>query len=434
MIDSAALAALDGRVLGPEHKSFPPAAWGKTVREYLSAGPTLDWLSTPLLTVDRAALQSNVALMASWARSAGIQLAPHGKTTMAPQLWALQFDAGAWGITLATPWQVQLARSFGVGRILLANPMVDPVALAWLAGELRADPSFDFFSWADSVRTAELMDRALGSSQLERPVNVIVEIGGPGGRSGARSSETALAVAMAIHRSPRLALAGIGGYEGALSHDRESAGLSAVRRFVDRIGRLHQRIAADGLYGTDAIVTAGGSAFHDIVVDQLAGLAGERNGLRTTVLVRPGAYAIHDDGLYAGISPLAPARAEHPLRSAMHGWARTLSRPEPELALLDAGKRDLPFDVGLPVPQRIMGANPGAFGADLARASVTALNTQHAFLRLPGSTADAVPVGTVVRLGLSDPCTAFDKWRLIPVVDDANAANPRIVELLHTFF
>ena len=432
MIDKSAVAALDERVLGPQHKGLPREAWGKTVRDYLRTGPTLDRMSTPLLTVEKAALDSNVSVMADWARSAGVRLAPHGKTTMAPQVWAQQLDAGAWGITLATPWQVQLARSFGVGRIMLANAIVDPVALAWLAAELDADPSFEFFGWADSVQTVELMDRVLGSSPGERPVNVIVELGAPGGRTGARTIEAARAVAAAIHRSPRLTVAGVGGYEGALSHDREPAGLETVRTYLDQLGRLHREIAAEGLYAGDAIVTAGGSAYQDVVVEQLANLADEQaeRGVRTSVVVRSGAYVIHDDGFYAGISPLIPGRAQRPLRSAMHGWARTVSRPEPELALLDAGKRDLPFDEGLPVPQRITGAD----SAVLAKAEVTALNDQHAFLRLPGSEAGDVPVGTVVRLGLSHPCTAFDKWRLIPVVDDADAPNPRIVDLVHTFF
>ena len=432
MIDKSAVAALDERVLGPQHKGLPRQAWGKTVRDFLRTRPTLDAMSTPLLTVDRAALESNVSVMADWARSAGVRLAPHGKTTMAPQVWAQQLDAGAWGITLATPWQVQLARSFGVGRIMLANAIVDPVALAWLAAELDADPSFEFFGWADSVQTVELMDRVLGSSPGERPVNVIVELGAPGGRTGARTIESARAVAAAIHRSAHLALAGVGGYEGSLSHDREPTGLETVRTYLDRLGQLHQQISADGLYPADAIVTAGGSAYQDVVVEQLANLADDQaeRGVRTSVVVRSGAYVIHDDGFYAGISPLIPGRAQRPLRSAMHGWARTVSRPEPELALLDAGKRDLPFDEGLPVPQRITGAD----SAVLAKAEVTALNDQHAFLRLPGGDAGDVPVGAVVRLGLSHPCTAFDKWRLIPVVDDADAANPRIVDLIHTFF
>jgi D-serine deaminase-like pyridoxal phosphate-dependent protein len=169
------------------------------------------------------------------------------------------------------------------------------------------------------------------------------------------------------------------------------------------------------------------------VVEQLAHLADERgeHGVPTSVVLRSGAYVIHDDGFYAGISPLIPSRTERPLRSAMHGWARAVSRPEPELALLDAGKRDLPFDEGLPTPQRMAMADTGTLDHC---AEITALNDQHAFLRLPAGDAGDVPVGAVVRLGLSHPCTAFDKWRLIPVIDDADAAQPRIVDLIHTFF
>jgi len=432
-IDLAAVAALDDHVLGPQHKGLPPAAWGRTVREFVGTAPALDQMPTPLLTVDRAAMESNVAVMADWATAAGVLLAPHGKTTMAPQVWAEQLTAGAWGITLATPWQVQVARSFGVGRIMLANSIVDPSALAWLAAELNRDPSFEFFSWVDSVQTVELMDHLLGSWPGERPVNVLVELGAPHGRTGARTLESARDVAAAVDDSARLNLAGVGGYEGALSHDRGSAGLDTVRRYLDQLGRLHRQLAADGRYGTTALITAGGSAYPDLVVEQLAHLADQQgeHGVATSVVLRSGAYVIHDDGFYAGISPLIPGLTERPLRSAMHGWARAVSRPEAELALLDAGKRDLPFDEGLPIPQRMAGNGAGTLEDS---AEITALNDQHAFLRLPAGGAEDVPVGSIVRLGLSHPCTAFDKWRLIPVIDDADAAQPRIVDLIHTFF
>ncbi|MFD0362268.1 amino acid deaminase [Nocardia sp. GCM10030253] len=431
-IDEKAVAALEDRVLGPEHKGLPPAAWGRTVREFLGSAPYLDEFETPVLTVDRAAVAANIAVMADWARAAGVRLAPHGKTTMAPQLWAQQLAAGSWGITLATVWQVQLARSFGVGRIVLANALVDPVGLHWVAAESAQDPSFEFVCWADSVETVALMDQHLRAAPGNARIRVIAELGGPHGRTGARTVAAAHAIAAAVDRSERLTLAGVGGYEGALAHDRTPDAVAAVRHYLDELARLHRELAAAGRYRDGAIITAGGSAYQDLVVECLAGLADEQGtqGIPTTVVLRSGAYIIHDDGFYAGVSPLAAPRSERPLRSAMHGWARTVSRPEPELALLDAGKRDLPFDEGLPVPQHIAGPEDSLNPA----ATVSALNDQHTFLRLPGSTAEEVPVGSVVRLGLSHPCTAFDKWRLIPVIDDADAERPRVVDLLHTFF
>ncbi|CAM4273586.1 alanine racemase [Nocardia ninae] len=430
-IDEDVVAGLGDRTLGPEHKGLPPTAWGRTAREFLATTPELAQFETPLLTIDRSAVAANIAVMADWAAAAGVQLAPHGKTTMSPQLWAQQLAAGCWGITLATIWQVQVARSFGVGRILLANALVDPVGLHWVAAESATDPSFEFVCWADSVETVVLMDEHLRTAPGTAQVRVLVELGGPHGRTGARTVEQAREVAAAITDAERLTLAGVGGYEGALAHDRTPGATDTVRHYLDELARLHREIAAAGQYPDGAIVTAGGSAYPDLVVERLAGLADEQGaqGVPTSVVLRSGAYIIHDDGFYAGISPFAATRSEKPLRSAMHGWARTLSRPEPELALLDAGRRDLPFDEGLPVPQRVAG--PEGSALDPA-ATVSALNDQHTFLRLPAGTE--LPVGAVVRLGLSHPCTAFDKWRLIPVIDDADAPSPRVVDFLHTFF
>nr|WP_039797339.1 alanine racemase [Nocardia araoensis] len=430
-IDEAAVAALADRRIGPEHKGMPPAFWGRTVRELRDAAPGLDQLQTPVLTVDRAAVAGNIAVMADWVRAAGVRLAPHGKTTMAPQVWADQLAAGSWGITLATVWQTQVARSFGVARVLLANALVDPVGLRWVAAESARDPSFEFYCWADSVETVALMDAHLRTAPDSEPIRVLVELGGPHGRTGARTVEQAHAVARAIEAASRLTLAGVGGYEGALAHDRTATGIRAVRDYLGEIARLHRELAAAGRYRGPAVVTAGGSAYPELALEYLAPLSDEqgREGVATTVVLRSGAYVIHDDGFYASMSPLAAPGCARPLRSAMHGWARTLSRPEPGLALLDAGRRDLPFDEGMPIPQRVAGPLGGAL-----EATVSALNDQHAFLRLPGGAATELSIGAVVRLGLSHPCTAFDKWRLIPVIDDADAPAPRVVDLLHTFF
>ncbi|GAA5059678.1 alanine racemase [Nocardia callitridis] len=429
MIDHDAVAALAERGIGPEHKSVPPRAWGLTIREFLDTAPLLAEFQTPVLTLDRAALESNLHAMAGWASAAGVALAPHGKTSMAPALWARQLAAGAWGITVATVWQAQVARAFGVRRILLANEVVDPVALGWVAAQAARDPEFDLVCWADSVETVETMDRHLAAAPGDHRVGVLVELGGSPGRTGARTVGQGHGVAAAIGRSRRLRLAGVGGYEGVLAHDRMASSLTTVRDYLADLARLHRELCAAGAYSEEAIVTAGGSSFPDLVVEHLGELTKEQGaqGMTTTVVLRSGAYLIHDDGFYAETSPLSTSR-RWPLRSAMHGWARVVSRPEPELALLDAGKRDVPYDYDLPTPQR---ADGRALGAP---ASIAALNDQHAYLRLPHAEPTELPVGAVVRLGLSHPCTAFDKWRLIPVIDDADAPSPRVVDLVHTFF
>ncbi|MFJ2580321.1 alanine racemase [Kitasatospora aureofaciens] len=420
-IDGAAVAALADEPLDWRFKALPADAWGRTVREWLATGPTLGGLGTPLLTLDAAALDHNLRTMADWCAKAGVALAPHGKTTMAPALWQAQLDAGSHGITLANLPQVRVARAFGVRRILLANTLLDPAGLGWLAAELAADPEFAFVSWVDSTESVRLMDEALRAAGAERPVEVLVELGGPGGRTGARGVDAAVEIAAAVLRAPALRLAGVGGYEGALAHDATADGLATVRGYLKALAELHGRLTR--AYPDDAppIVSAGGSAYFDLVVEELAGLPD------TFTVLRSGAYLAHDDGFYRGISPLVRGAGDAPFRSALHGWARVVSRPEPQLALLDAGKRDLPFDEGLPEPQRVRG------GAELTgtAARITALNDQHAFLRDAG---DLAPVGAVLRLGVSHPCTAFDKWTMIPVLDSADAPEPRVTGLVRTFF
>ena len=423
----------DGIRLDGPQKSLPAAADGATVAEFLAGAPRLSEFSTPLLVLDSAAMDHNAARMAAWCAARGVELAPHGKTTMAPALWQRQLRAGAWGITVATPSQLWVAVAAGIERIQLANALVDPVGLARLTRVLDAEPTLRVLTWADSVDTVTAMDAVLAAVAPSRPVTVLVELGAPGGRTGARDLITARAVADAIGASPHLALGGVAGYEGSLAHDASPAALDAVRAYLRDLATLHVALRDEHDYVAEAVVTAGGSAYFDDVAQILGPLADDR----TTVLLRSGAYLIHDDGFYLGISPLARAGSSdgEPFRSAMHAWARVVSRPEPGLALLDAGKRDVPVDEGLPTPQ-LAADQLGSATRPLA-GEITAVNDQHAFLRL--DPADPLRVGQVVRLGLSHPCTAFDKWRWIPVVagsgpDDPDDPDPVVGELVRTYF
>ncbi|RXZ72255.1 alanine racemase [Agromyces albus] len=435
------IAELAEERLEPSDKGLPARAAGLTVREFLASGPRLSEFWTPLLVLDEQALAHNAAVIQEWATSHGFDLMPHGKTTMAPALWQRQLDAGAAGLTLATPWQVRTARSFGVARIMLANTLVAPAGLAFIASEL-ADEGFAFSCWADSVATVEAMKQALPDAPLPRPIDVLVELGAAGGRTGARSLDEAVGVAQRIAASRSLRLAGVAGYEGSLGHDRSPAALAAVRDYLGDL--LELRAAVRPLVGDrELIVTAGGSAYLDVVADVFAPAmaADAAAGLPASWILRSGASLLHDDGFYHGISPLdagagADARAGAAARSggatlisAMRGYARVVSHPEPGLALLDGGKRDFPYDEGLPVPFG-RAARLGADEEPLVGASVTAVNDQHAFLR--SDAALPVSIGDVVSLGLSHPCTAFDKWRWIPVVE--HRGSDRVVDLVRTFF
>ncbi|NVM98654.1 alanine racemase [Arthrobacter sp. SDTb3-6] len=423
------LGELGNARLSPREKGLPVRAAGMTVRDFLATGPRLPEFWTPIVALDQEAMQANVDLMARWCSARGLKLMPHGKTTMAPQLWQHQLDAGSIGITLATMGQVRTARTFGLSSIMLANAAVDDRSLRYLAGEL-VDPQLRFLCWVDSVATVEAMERTLRDAGTPRPVDVCVELGAAGGRTGARTVGEAVEVARRVAASDVVRLAGVAGYEGSLGHDRSEETLAAVRSYLHRQVELHRDLA--GLYDDgDIYVTAGGSAYFDVVADVYG--AAMAAGGRTLWTLRSGAYITHDDGFYRRISPLdegGPEGRQAPerFRSALRGIARVVSHPEQGLALLDGGKRDFPFDEGLPIP-RLLAPDLHGPWTTLPGASVPAMNDQHSYLRLTGRDA---PVGAVVSLGLSHPCTTFDKWRYLPVT--ASPSSDLVVGLVRTFF
>lgn len=385
-------------------KAIPAQAHGLTVAQWLRNRPHRTELPTPLLTLDAEALDHNLHAMAAWCRSAGVHLAPHGKPTMAPALWQRQLAAGAWGITVANPAQARVAHAWAVPVIMVANEIVAPTALRELAGWVADGTRVVCF--ADSTDAVSAMDTALRNAAA--PIEVCVELGVPGGRCGARDTDTALRVAAAIATSPRLKLAGVAGYEGSVAHGVTDADLARIDAFLDRMAALAGRIEPEV---NGPLVTAGGSQYFDQVADRLAPL-GERGW---DVVLRAGSYLTHDDGRYAAVTPAARGRSGPRLRSALRAWATVLSVPEPGRAVLDAGRRDLPFDQGLPIP------------LDLPGAEVVELNDQHA--HLVGAVA-GLRVGDVVRLGVSHPCTTMDKWSLIPLLD----GEERVADLVRTYF
>jgi D-serine deaminase-like pyridoxal phosphate-dependent protein len=427
-LDRDALAAILTERIDWRFKAMPAAAAGQSIGAVRDARLNLfrDGFLGPLLVLDEPALAHNLATMAGWCAAKGVALAPHGKTTMAPQLFARQFELGAWGMTTANASQLRVYRAFGIDRIILANQFVDPAGLRWLAGELDRDAGLEFFCWVDSERGVALMDEALRSAGATRPVDVLVELGGAGGRTGVRGLPTGHAVARAAAASPVLRLVGVGGYEGALAHDTTADALSTVDAYLNRLRQLTVELADLFEDRERVIVSAGGSNYFDLAADAIAGPWPD--GLRVLPVLRSGAYVTHDDGIYSRTSPLGarPRTDAAPLRSALRAWAQVTSRPTADLALLTMGKRDVPYDIDLPMPQVIRG---NGATAELPGCRLTALNDQHAFLAV-GPQADP-RVGDWVGFGLSHPCTTFDKWQLIPVVD---ADGETVVDLIRTYF
>ncbi|WP_016907743.1 amino acid deaminase [Streptomyces xiaopingdaonensis] len=417
-------------------KGLPPDAEGLTVGELTAQHRNLftGGFTTPVLALDEERLDHNLAQLGTYTARHGLAFAPHGKTSMAPALFRRQLALGAWGITLAVPHQVRVARAFGMERIFLANELVDAAALRALSADLDADPSFRFVCYVDSPAGVALMDEALREAEARRPLDVVVELAaGEGARTGARTEEECARIAEAVARTSTLRLVGVAGYEGEVpgaTAGTPAEGHEKVTAWLRRLTALLAEFDASGRFdgldsGTEVVLSAGGSAWFDAVAEVFEELPPLSHPVLK--LLRSGAYVSHDEGHYRELTPFNRVPDEGALRPALRLWAQVVSRPSPDQAFLNAGKRDAAYDIHLPQPREIRPADGGPVRAATG-VSVTALSDQHAWVR---TEPDApLAVGDWVALGMSHPCTMFDKWQLIPMT----APDGTVVEYVRTFF
>lgn len=417
-------------------KGMPPGALAADLSEIGERGWNVleEDLSLPAAVLRQDALEHNSRWMRRFLSETGARLCPHGKTSMAPALLRRQLRDGAWGVTVADVRQLQVCRRHGIDRVLVANQLVREASIRWVAVELERDPGFDFYCLVDSLAGVRRMSGALAGVDGRRPLQLLVEVGYPGGRAGCRDPGSALEVARAVRDSDRLALRGVEGFEGLLGRRGErSAARREVVAYLDGMVELAERMAADDLFADgEVLLTAGGSAYFDLALERL--LAAELAG-RSRVVLRSGCYLTHDAGTYDRAfrrlkerSPRARSLGDG-LRPALELWSYVQSRPEPERAILTMGKRDCSFDVDLPVPDRLYRPGRDRRPRPLDdRCRITGLDDQHAYLELPAEVD--LRVGDMVACGISHPCTTFDRWRVVSLVDDAY----NVVGAVHTEF
>jgi D-serine dehydratase len=347
-----------------------------------------------------------------------VHLAPHGKTTMAPQLFAAQQMAGAWGLTVATPLQAAIAHRYGIRKLLLANQVGDRQGVTLLSSLLDHDGDTEIMVLADSLEGVALL-----AGERPRPIGVLIEIGYEGGRTGCRTAEEAMAVARAVAAAPGLTLAGVECYEGNLTD------LAAVEKLLAAMINTAAAAHGEGLIGrSPLVISAGGSTYFDLVARAMG-----HSGLPEVLpILRSGCYVTQDSGTYerAFASLIARGTVKLPdgpgLQPALEVWTALQSRPEAGLAFLTGGKRDLSYDADLPRPLRWWDGQSIQPMPDDSR--VKMLNDQHTHLIVPAEWPGKI--GDLVALGVSHPCTTFDKWSVLLVADD----DYRITGAVKTFF
>lgn len=381
-------------------------------------------LALPAAVLYQDRLRHNLEWMRKFAAAYGARLAPHGKTTMAPKLFEMQLQAGAWGITLATVQQTQVAYAHGIRRVLMANQLIGKTNMAAIA-HLLEDSGFEFYSLVDSAAQVEQLGNYFSKRGLH--LQVLLELGVEGGRAGVRNGDQLQAVLETLARwKESIVLCGIEVYEGVLDNE------VSIRAFLRDAVDTTRRLARENHFQRSPVLLSGaGSAWYDLVAEEFSAAAADEN---VEIVLRPGCYLTHDVGSYSRAqdrilaSNSVAQKLDHGLQPALQVWAYVQSIPEPEKAIVGLGRRDAAFDSGLPVPA--LHFRPGRAEPQPAPShwSLTKIMDQHAYMKLGAH--DDLRVGDMIGFDICHPCLTFDKWRAIAVLD----ARYQITDVVQTFF
>ena len=388
-------------------------------------------LPLPLCVLRDAAVERNLVRFQRFSEARGVLLCPHAKTSMSPALFGRQLGAGCWGLTFATCAQLKVARRHGVQRVFYANQLVGAADIRYVCDELRRDPGFEFYCLVDSVGGVQQLAQRVAQADPGRRLNVLIEGGLAGGRCGVRDVGTAVTVAETVRAAgAHLALVGVEGFEGLVQYREAGRREADVRQFLGFLADIAEALDDRDLFEVgEVLLSAGGSAFYDLVIEEL-----KQTRLRRPprVILRSGCYLTQDWGAYDALLADIHRRtesAEPALEPALEVWAQVLSIPEPELIILSAGRRDFGQDAGNPVAlTHVRRGSAERRPLHEADWRMTAVSDQHAHMTVPPG--HGVEVGDLVALGPSHPCTTFDKWRILYLVDD----DYNVTETIPTYF
>ena len=396
---------------------MPIAAQGSSIADFLATKPNLftSDFQFPIMILRDSALENNIKRMASYCKSLGFELAPHVKTSMSPQISQRQLDAGAWALTVANFSQASMMYASGFNRLIIGNEVVEPTSIAEIA-KINGSGAGQIIFYIDSLAGLKIAQDSI-TNVADAKLNVFMEIGAVGARTGIRDLELLKIILAEIAKDERIYVRGVSGFEGVVpGGNRDSDGIEKLRIFLRHIVAA-AKITAPFIREDKIIISGGGSSFFDYVAEEFAKYEGDAQ-----FILRSGGYVSHDHIGYENMYPFMGAPDSERFYPALELWARVLSVPEADLAMLNYGKRDAGNDLHNPLPILKLGKKPEAFKGEIEK-----LNDQHAFMKIsPGTVA----VGDIIGCGISHPCTNFDKWRLLPLVND----NYDVIDLVHTHF
>ncbi|MCA9263255.1 MAG: DSD1 family PLP-dependent enzyme [Planctomycetales bacterium] len=318
-------------------------------------------LETPCLALDLDRFDANVQSMVATCRRHGVAWRPHAKCHKSPIIARWLIDAGANGITCATVREVEMMADAGVRDLLLANMVAGALKLQRLA---RAARQSDVIVCIDHLEQAQQLAAVAESTDVTFRILIELEIGLR--RVGVIPDDRVIRLAQQIRSTPRLEFSGLMAYEGhLLTIDDPGEKLRAIRAALGPVTELKHQLVAEGL--PCPIVSCGGTGSYPITV-QIPGITEVQAG-----------GAIFMDAFYRDKCQISE------LQNALTVVSTVVSRPSPDRAVIDAGRKAMNIEIH---PPQVL---------DWPGVTVAWLSAEHGVLHLTDESS-SLSIGQQVRL------------------------------------
>ncbi len=320
-------------------------------------GTPTDELDTPSLVVELDALEHNLNTVHTFFQQAPAKLRPMVSTHCCPTLAHKQLAAGGTvdGIAVMTLGQAEVFAAYGCRDITIANSVVTSAKLRRLCALAR---QVDITVVADHPTQLQRMAQAAQDQTIS--LRVLVQLYADDRQSGNTPGAEAVAMAQAIQQLPSLTFAGISAAPVPMDASSARADVESMAR--QQLQQLAEaRVALESAGIGVQVVSVGETTLYEE--------AARTDGVTE---VMAGMYALLD----AHYAPYWPQ-----LQPAAHVLTTVTSRPEPGLAITDAGQKAVGIDLGLPQVTSQSGIE------------TTGLSAEHCRLRLDASAQPAVSTG-----------------------------------------
>jgi len=392
----------------------------------------------PILTLDKNKLENNINILKSFAKRNSLNLAPHCKTFMSPQI-INEYFRNDWGVTISNNQQLSSIVKLNLKNIIYGNLIINRENLIQYLKICKKYKNIsNIYYCIDSSYGLKLLMNLIETTNYKNDIKILIELGFKNGRCGIRDFDSFKKILKIYNRKiSNITISGLFFYEGAIASNDKRVISNKIENIIKLTKLCHEELIRENLYkNKNNIITAGGSVYFDLVTKYYHKYSFTNN---PKLIIRPGSFIAYGHGYYEKkiddikkrkIIKKYISSKENIFLPSLLIWSHVISINDDGKAIINFGKRDVSFDLGNPIPISIYRKNNffKKIKNDKNLINVYKLNDQHAFLKYHKSLN--LKIGDLISFGVSHPCITFDKWKYFYMIN----SKTEIINIYKTFF